>query len=96
MYAFPLTDTTQVIVWAYTALVASSHNRPIATITDHIGVHHAAGCLLSTWRTVVSPALLLLWREKREREQLGKAPQKASPSIVTIGLSKSASSSPAL
>lgn len=66
VHALPLTDTTQVIVRAHTALIASSHHRPITTIADHIGVHHAAGCLLSTQGTVVPPAFLLLFNVDAE------------------------------
>lgn len=61
--ALPLAAAAQVIVWAHTALVASSHHRPIATITNHVGVHHVSGCLLSTWWAMVPPALLPLCRE---------------------------------
>lgn len=64
--ALPLTDAAQVIVWAHTALIASSHHRPVATITNHIGVHHVSGCLLSTWWAMFPPALLLLFNVDAE------------------------------
>lgn len=63
--ALPLADAAQVVVWAHTALIASSHHRPVATITNHIGVHHVSGCLLSTWWAMFPPALLLLCRESQ-------------------------------
>lgn len=64
--ALPLAGSAQVVVRADAALVAGPHHRPVATITDHIGVHHVAGHLLRTRGAVVPPALLLLCREGRE------------------------------
>lgn len=64
--ALPLAHAAQVVVWAHTALIASSHHRPVATITDHIGVHHVSGCLLSTWWAMFPPALLLLFNVDAE------------------------------
>lgn len=79
--ALPLAGSTQVIVRADTALVAGPYHRPIATVTDHIGVHQAAGHLLSTRGAVVPPTLLLLCRKGREPE--GGTPQ--FPLIPTGG-----------
>lgn len=66
MQALSLTGSTQVIVRADAALVAGPHHWPIATVTDHIGVHQATWCLLSAWGAVVPPTLLLLYREDKE------------------------------
>lgn len=63
--ALPLADAAQVVVRAHTALIASSHHRPVATITNHVGVHHASG-LLSTWGAMFPSALLLLFNVDAE------------------------------
>lgn len=64
--ALPLAGSAQVVVRADAALVAGPHHRPVATITDHIGVHHVAGHLLRARGAVVPPALLLLFNVNTE------------------------------
>lgn len=83
--ALPLAGGAQVVVRAHAALVAGPHHWPIATVTDHVGVHQAAGCLLGTRGAVVPPTLLLLCRE--DREPRGGTPR--FPLVTTVGLSVS-------
>lgn len=66
VHALPLAAGTQVVVRADAALVPGAHHGAIAAVADHIGVHHVAGCLLSTRGAVVPPALLPLCMEGRE------------------------------
>lgn len=68
VHALPLADRAQVVVRADAALVAGPHHRPITTITDHVGVYHVSGHLLSTRGAMIPPALLLLCREGGEPE----------------------------